>query len=142
PALLMIDDGQAEAPTAGLAAEIDVLEDRHVPGEREVLVDHLDADRMGLTRAHEAHRLAGEDDLALAWLEQPGEDLHQGRFTGAVVADDAEHLAAGEVEIDMVERSDRAEIFGDATRLEKRRLKLGRDGRGWIHLFPLKRNHC
>ena len=41
---------------AGLAAEIDVLEDRHVPGEREVLVDHLDADVAGVARAAEMDR--------------------------------------------------------------------------------------
>ncbi len=44
PRLLVVDDGEPAELPAGLAAEIDVLVDRHVPGEREVLVDHLDAE--------------------------------------------------------------------------------------------------
>ena len=39
-----VDDGEAAELAARLAAEIDVLVDRHVPGEREILIDHLDAD--------------------------------------------------------------------------------------------------
>src|SRR6516164_2703234 len=132
--LLVIDDSQAEPTMAGFAAEIDVLKDRHVPGEREVLIDHLDPNGMSIARTGEAHRPALEHDLAPARLEQAGEDLHQGGFAGAVVADDAEHFAAGEMEIDVVERRDRAEELGDATRLEKRKLALSTRER--VHSFP------
>ena len=94
--LLAVDEEALARP----AAEEDVLADVHVPAEREVLVDHLDADVAALVRALEMDRLAGDEDLAGVALVGAGEDLHQRRLAGRVVADEAEDLAG-------IERRDR-----------------------------------
>ena len=54
-----------EEPRARLAADEDVLGDRHVRGERELLVDRDDAE-LSARRAgsRQRHRLAGEVDRA------------------------------------------------------------------------------
>ena len=67
----------------------------------------------------EADRPAVEDDLALARRMEAGEDLHQRRLAGAVVADHAQHLALGEMEVDVIERGDRAEELARCCGLPK-----------------------
>ena len=64
-------------------------------------------------------RLALEDELPFARLIEAGEDFHQRRFAGAIVADDAQHLAGIHMEIHIAQRGDGAEIFCDALGLEQ-----------------------
>ena len=64
--------------------------------------------------------LAVEDDLALVDRVDPGDALDQRRLPGAVVADERHHLAGGDVEVDLVERLNRAEALGDSAQLEDR----------------------
>ena len=54
------------------------------------------------------HRLAADEDLAAGRLDHAGEDLDQRRLAGAVVADQADHLAAVDVQIDAAKRIDAA----------------------------------
>ena len=79
-------------------------------------------------------RLAVEEERALARRVEARQDLHQGRFAGAIVADDAQHLAGVDMEIHIAKRGDGAEIFVNAFRLEQR-------GRLIRHrLPPIERN--
>ena len=55
-------------------------------------------------RALEVHRSSGHQDLAGIALIGAGQDLHQRRLAGRVVADEAEDLARVERQID-IERS-------------------------------------
>ena len=89
---------EAERPEApgDLAAEEDVERRRQVVAEREILVDDLDAGVARLERGGEAHRRAVEAHLAGRGGEAAGDDLDQRRLAGAVVAHEAEDLAAGE----------------------------------------------
>ena len=74
------------------------------------LVDGLDAGRPGVLRAFwNVHRLAVQQDLPASGHERPGQALDQRRLAGAVVADDREHLAGEQVEVDAVEADDAAE---------------------------------
>src|SRR5262249_23800656 len=107
------------------AAEEDILGDVQVLGQRQVLIHHLDAEIARLARAVEAHRPPVEQKLSSARLIEAGEDLHQRRFAGAVVADDAEHLTAIELEIDPAQRRDGAEILEDAVSFEDRLRRAG-----------------
>ncbi len=107
-----------------LAAHEEVADHVSVRAERQVLVDRLDAERLGVAWAAEVDRLAGEDQLPGAWLERPGQDLDQGRLAGAVVAEQRHHLARMDLEADPVEGGDRAEALADAIRPEQR-LGLG-----------------
>ena len=52
----------------------------------------------------QARDAALDRDLAFGRLGDAGEDLQQRRFAGAVAADDAEHLAALDLEADILER--------------------------------------
>ena len=67
-------------------AKEDVLTDIHIPAKREILVDHFDADVAALVRALEMHRLSGNEDFAGIALISAGQDLHERRLPGRVVA--------------------------------------------------------
>ncbi len=134
-AFLPVDDGEAADAPARFAAEIDVLVDRHVPGEGKVLIDHLYADRTGVAWAVEADGSSLEKELAGARRVEPGEDLHQRRLAGAVVADDAEHFAALQLQADGIERGDRAEILRYPLCFEER--SAGMVNRRRFHGAPL-----
>ena len=76
-----------------------------------------------------------EKELAGAWRVEPGEDLHQRRLAGAVVADDAEHFAALQLQADGIERGDRAEILRYPLCFEER--SAGMVNRRRFHGAPL-----
>ena len=102
-----------------LAAHEDVADDRLLHGERPVLKHRLDA---GLARPRGApsrYRLAADEDFAAGRLHDAGEDLDQRRLAGAVVADEADHLAVIDAEIDAAERIDAAVGFGDVAQLDQ-----------------------
>ncbi len=48
-----------------------------------------------------------------------GQHMHQRRFAGAVVADEADAFARGDVEADAVERADGAERLFDAVQVDE-----------------------
>ena len=85
--------GPGEAEARLLAAEEDVVGDGQAGDEVELLVDRRDAEAHGGLRVAERHRLAAPGDRALVRLVRPGEDLDQGRLAGAVLAEQAVHLA-------------------------------------------------
>ena len=96
-----------EAEAAGdLAAHEDVADDGLLDRERAILEHGLDA---GVARARAVpvvHLLAADEDVAAGRLDHAGEDLDQRRLAGAVVADQADHLAAVDMQVDAAERED------------------------------------
>src|SRR6266536_973295 len=111
----------AEQPPCLLPAEEDVLVDPHVPGQGQVLVDHLDTELAGISRAVEPDRLAVDEQLPLARRVEAREDLHECALAGPVVTDNAQDLAGHEPEIDAAEGIDMAEVLRDASCLDDRR---------------------
>ena len=103
-----------------LAAEEHVLDDVEVVGQREVLVDDLDAEVGRVLRAVDRDGLAVEEDLALVDRVDAGDALDQRRLAGAVVADEGHDLAGRDVEVDLVEGLDGAEALRDSAQLEDR----------------------
>ncbi len=84
-----------------LAAEMDVLGNREVGRERELLIDDRDAMRLGRERAVDLRRLAVEPDLrARIRRIGAGEDLHQRRLAGAVLPHQRVHLARMDGELE------------------------------------------
>ena len=89
-----------------LAAEVEVARDVERGGDGEVLVDRLDAGLAGVLRVLELDRLAVDEDLAGIGHVRPREALDERRLAGAVVADDGEHLAGVQLEVDAGEADD------------------------------------
>ena len=98
--------GRCARPAPGFAAEQDVLPHAQPVDELEVLVDEADGavrlDRAGV-RFHRAEC-----------------DRRQGRFAGAVFADERVDFARQRVEVDAVDRRDRAEAFADPAQAQRR----------------------
>ncbi len=61
--------------------------------------------------APEARRATLQLDRAGIRLVDAGDDLGQGRFAGAVLADEAANPACHDLEVDAAERADRGEVF-------------------------------
>ena len=111
------DHGAAVEEEAGaerFAAEEDVGGDAELGDEVELLVDDGDARPFGVADAGEADGGAVDQDLAGVGGLDAGEDLHQRRLAGAVLAHERVHLAGAEVEVDAVERGHPGEMLGDA----------------------------
>ena len=69
-----------------------------------------------------------QQDLALVGLVEPVEDVHQRRLAGAVLAEERVHLAAADVEVDVVVGDDARELLADARASRGRaRRSRGRD---------------
>ena len=119
-----------EDPAAVLPAEEDVLDDVEVVAEREVLVDDLDPERVGVLGRVHRDGLAVEGVRAVVEGVDAGDPLDQGGLAGAVVTDQGGHLAGPGVEIDALEDVHRAEALLDAAQAEQRRGRAAAGGRG------------
>ena len=98
-----VDEG---ARDARLHPEQDVLGDRHVRGEVELLEDDGDALVVGVARPAQLQGLALEDELAAVRVRPlgAGDDLHQGRLAGTVLAHDGVDRAGLDLERDVLQR--------------------------------------
>jgi hypothetical protein len=70
-----------------------------------------------------------ERDLARIGRLRSGQDLHQRRFSGAVLADERVHFAGFDIERDAVERTDAGERLHDPRHAQERG---GRRQRGYL----------
>ena len=91
--------GVDEAATTRLPPEVDVLGDRALGQEVELLEHRGQAGLLGLDRVAEGNLVAVQLDRPLVSLVDAGEDLHERRLAGSVLPDDAEHLAGMQLEI-------------------------------------------
>src|SRR5207249_1783446 len=101
-----------------LAPERDVVRDREVREQRELLVDDADPELARAPRASHLDPLALELDLPLARLVVAGEDLQQRRLAGAVLAQQPVDLAALDGEVDAVQGQRAREALRDAGHAE------------------------
>jgi hypothetical protein len=97
----------------------------------EVLVDReLVVDGGGLGREPEVAprarigrgRLAAEQDGAFVWSHQAGEHEHQRRLSRPVGAEQADHLASGDLEVDTGERLTVSTAESDSAHVDRRAL--------------------
>ena len=107
-----------------LAAEEDVGGDAELGDEVELLVDDGDAGPLGVADAGEADGRAVDQDLAGVGGLDAGEDLHQRRLAGAVLAHERVNLAGAEVEVDAVERGHAGEALADAVGAQERAIRV------------------
>ena len=99
---------------AGAAAEQQVLGDRELPDEGELLGDHGDAEPARRLGRPGRQRHAVDLDVAAVAVHGTGQRAHQGGLAGAVLPDDADDLAGVQVELGQVEDADRAVGLVDA----------------------------
>ena len=101
-----------------LASEKDVVGRRQFGNEIELLMDDRDARALGVLNAREPDRRARQPNGAVVFDMHAGEDFHQRALAGAVLADERMHFAAHQIEVDVAQRIDSGERFGDALRFE------------------------
>src|SRR5206468_1700079 len=124
------DDG------ARLAAEEDVFGGAEVRDQVEFLVDDVDAEVHRPLGGIDHDGLAVENNLAAVRLLGAGQDLHERRLAGAVLADEGVDLAGTHLEADAVERDDTRVALADPAHLEEgsggggHALRLAAGGRG------------
>ena len=108
-----------EAEAVGrLLAEKDVLGDRQVGHDAQLLMHHADAGRKRVARRAETGFPPVEHEAAGELRMHAGDDLHQRAFAGAVFADETMDLAGEQREVDPAQRLDTAEGFRDALQFE------------------------
>ena len=111
-----------------VCADGDVLERRHVGEQADVLERPRDAASGDLVALRPDDGTPVEDDVARRRPVDARHRVEGGRLAGAVRADEPEDLAALDVERDVVERSEAAELHGDVAQREQRLADMGADG--------------
>ena len=111
--LLLVVDGEAEA-AARLAAQVDVLGHREMGRQLQLLVDHADAEVAAGARVGHLDLLALDLDGAGVLLVDAGEDLHQRRLAGTVLADQRVDLSGAQLEPGVLQRLHAGEGLVDA----------------------------
>ncbi len=101
------------------AADQQVLGDRVALHEFEMLVDHADAERQGIGRIADLHRLAIDLDDALVGGIGAEEHVHQAGLAGTVLTEQAEDVARMQRQVDTAHRLNRAKALGDAAHGDK-----------------------
>src|SRR5665648_740260 len=109
-----------DAVRGALVAQEDVLGDRQVGAQRELLVDDHDAVVLAVPDPAELDRLALEGDLAVigAVRVHPGENLHQGGLACPVLPANRVNLPRADRERDVLQREDTRKGLGDRAHLE------------------------
>src|SRR5205823_3970685 len=101
-----------------LAVQEDVLRDVERRHEREELEHRLDSVLAGLGRALEGALDAVHDDLPRVRAQRPRDDVDERRLAGAVVADEADHLALVDRDADAAQGAYGAEALDDVAHLQ------------------------
>src|SRR4029077_20282897 len=115
----LVEDVKEFRSDSQFTAEIQVRPSREVSGEREVLVDGFDPLLPSLCRRGENGRLPSELDQPGVGRENAADDLDQGGFAGAVVADQSRDFAGWEVKRGVLQGDDGAEALADSFRAEQ-----------------------
>ena len=104
-----------------LAAEEEVGGDAQVLGEVQLLVDEDDAAVQGVADALQVDRLSVEEDFAAVGPVDAGQDFHERRFAGPVLADEGQHLVGVDGQRHAVEGLNAREVLADVADFEEGR---------------------
>ncbi len=114
---------------AKLAPKIDVLRDVEIGNEGEFLEDDRDAKTARIGRRCDLDGPAVVQQFAGVGAVGAAQHLHQGRFSGAVLAEQHVNFAGAKRERHVVERLHAGELLGNAAQLEQRNVRVARHGR-------------
>ncbi len=102
-----------------LQAQDDVLcRGEHVH-QLEVLVDHADAQGVGVLGGADGDLPPAHADVSLVWEVDAGDHVHQGGLAASVLPQKGENLAAPDLQINPVVGHDAAEALGDPLELDR-----------------------
>ena len=101
-----------------VARHHEVLGHRHARYQREVLVDHADAERVGVVRRADVSLAAADHDAAGIGLVVADQALHQRALAGAVLAQQRVEAARRHLQGDGVQGGERAEALRHAQDLD------------------------
>ena len=121
-----VDERHPEDPADGFPPEEDVRRHVLLPGERQVLVDHLDPHRAAGAGRQARDRAPLQSHVARVGGMDPGHDLHQSGLAGTVVAHDSQYLATAKREVDAVQHGHGAEPLCHGTHLQKAHVRPAR----------------
>ena len=113
-----IDVEQFERSAHLLVAEHDVLRHSERVHEHEVLVHHRDTGRHGVAGASELDRLVVDGDVALVWVIQPKEHIHERRLARAVLAEQRVHGSGLDDQVYRVIGGEIAKTLGNSPKFE------------------------
>ena len=99
------------------AAQEDVLRHIHVGDQVEFLINDIHPHALCYARIEDLDLLSIEIDFPLIRRINAGKNLHQGRFPGAVFAQQDMGLPGFELEIHFVQSTHARKDFGDTSRL-------------------------
>ena len=111
-----------------LDAEHDIFDHTQIRNQVELLIDHPDAEPLGRPWSVDDDGATVERNLAGIGRQRAGENLHEGRFSGAVLTDQRMHFARVDVERHAVERANAGEGLHDPRHPQERggrRLQCG-----------------
>ena len=108
-----------QEPAARLPADEDVLGDRQVAHQVQLLVDDADPEVLGRPGGGDLLFLSADSDHARIAAIDPGQDLHQGGLPRAVLPDETVHLAPAQIELRVLERPDAGKALGDIDHLDQ-----------------------
>src|SRR5262245_20634829 len=103
-----------KATNGFLASQEQVTDDIEVVAQGEVLIDGRDAELLRIEWAIDADGPAFPEDGSQISGADPGDHLDEGRLAGAVVADETDHFAGADLEVDTGQRLHCAEPLADA----------------------------
>ena len=116
-----------------LGVQLQILRDRQFAVERESL-SHV-ADVAPSLHVVRAHRLAKQLACAAARRQEPDQHFHRRRLAAAIGAEKAEDFAARDLEADVIDGDEIAELAREPLRLDRRRLVRRGHARTHDHLF-------
>ena len=120
--LIVAHRGDVEkAMATRFAAERDVLRDRKVRQQAQLLIDGGDAELDRAPRAADLDWRSGEQNFAGVGLEHPGDDVDHRRLAGAVLPDHRMDLAALHGERHLIERQHAGKVLGQSPDFQRRR---------------------
>ena len=106
--LLLVEEYAAEH---GLFADKDILGNREMRHEVELLMDHSDAALLRVERAVELDLFALVDDLSAVFFIDTVEHLHQCRFSRSVFTNQCVNLTIADIKAGIIQRMHAGEIL-------------------------------
>jgi len=97
----------AENALGQLAAEIHILCDREIGRKKDFLMNQDDAAPLRVDRSSQRHGLTVDPQFAARRLQMTGEQLHESRLAGTVLADDGVNLPGINRQADILQHLDR-----------------------------------